>query len=503
MNNIFHQGLISVPKLLTEKEIDGLSRKHQEEYFLAVQEIRDKNSKRNILRWFPEKGKFPRHEYPKHMEFFRAGRDYKERLFMAANRTGKSLAAAFEVACHLTGMYPDWWEGYRFTKAIRCWASSKTSSMTRDFVQRYLTGTWGHFGTGMIPGECFSDDDWTPKRGIPEAVDVLRVHGRYGESEIAFKSYDQGWESYQGTEQDLIWNDEECTMLVHNECLTRLMTTEGPYILTFTPLQGLTEVVRSYLGDSLLIKNDSKYSYVVNVTWDDVPHLSEKEKEHQRERTPPHLLAAKSKGIPQVGSGAIYPVAEEDVKCDPFPIPEYWPKAFAMDVGWNRTAALWGALDRESDILYLYSEYYRGQAEPSIHADGIKARGSWIPGVIDPASRGRNQKDGTRLFDLYIDLGLDLEKSKNAVEAGIFDVWQRLSTGRIRIFSTLQSTLTELRMYQRDEKGKIIKKDDHLMDCLRYLILSGLFRAISRAEYEMLQSGGAGGFVAIDPVTGY
>lgn len=501
--NVFDKGFIRPEKQLTTEQFTALSKAKKVEYINLLQQIKDTNDRRNILTWFPDTGKFRRELYPKHMEFFAAGKTYKERLFIAANRVGKSLVASYELGCHLTGMYPPWWEGYRFNKPVRVWASSKTSTMARDFVQRYLMGPWGHFGTGMIPGECFSEKDWTPKRCIPEAVDVVRVHGEFGESELAFKSYDQGWQSYQGTAQDVIWNDEECDELVHNECLTRLMTTHGIYLFTFTPLQGLTKVVRGYLGESLKIENKSKFAYVVNCTWDDVPHLTKEEKEHQWERTPPHIRDAKAKGIPAIGSGAIYPIPEEDLKVQPFKIPEWWPRAFAMDVGWNRTAALWGALDRESDILYLYSEYYRGQAEPSVHADAIKSRGAWIPGVIDPASRGRNQKDGTQLFQIYTDLGLDIEKSKNAVEAGISEVWQRMSSGRIKIFSTLQNTFTELRMYHRDENGKIIKSDDHLMDCCKYLILSGISRACTKTELKRESSGSINHYRPVDRVCGY
>lgn len=499
--NVFEKGLLKPPQTITPEQFEKLSNSEKRRVISTLQQIHEVNSGRDILNYFPATGNLSRDKYPKHMEFFRAGSKYKEILFMAANRTGKSFAAGYLCALHLMGYYPDWWEGFKFKKPVKMWASSKTSMMTRDFVQRYLTGEWGKFGTGFIPRDCIID--FTPKRGIPEAVDTLRVKSRYGESEVVFKSYDQGWDSYQGASRDLIWNDEECPMLVHNECLTRLMTTEGHYILTFTPLSGLTEVVRSYLGDSLKITNDSPHSYVVNCTWDDVPHLSAEEKARQIARTPPHILDAKSKGIPVVGSGAIYPVPESDIVVDPFKIPAWWPKCFAMDVGWNRTAALWGALDRESDTLYLYSEYYRGQAEPSVHADAIKARGSWIPGVIDPASRGRNQKDGSQLYNMYQDLGLDISKSKNAVEAGIYEVWQRLSTGRIKVFANLKSVLTEFRMYQRDENGKILKKDDHLMDCLRYLILSGLSRAIIQSEAHGTSYGDVRGFTPVDSVTGY
>lgn len=218
--------------------------------------------------------------------------------------------------------------------------------------------------------------------------------------------------------------------------------------------------------------------YMVQAGWDDAAHLDERTKAELLASTPPHLRDARSKGTPSLGAGAIYPIPESEITCAPFPIPAYWPRCYALDVGWNRTAALWGAWDRAVDVVYLYTEHYRGQAEPSIHADAIKARGTWIPGVIDPASRGRSQKDGEQLLEMYRALGLDLETADNAVESGIYEAWQRLSTGRLKVFTTCTNWLAEYRLYRRDENGKIVKAHDHLMDGTRYLIKSGLARAI-------------------------
>jgi hypothetical protein len=220
---------------------------------------------------------------------------------------------------------------------------------------------------------------------------------------------------------------------------------------------------------------DSKY--MTNAGWDDVPHLDEKAKTDLLESTPPFLRDARSKGIPSLGAGAIYPVEESVFLCDPFQIPAYWPKAYGLDVGWNRTAAVWGAHDRDTDTVYLYAEHYRGQAEPSIHAAGIKARGDWIPGVIDPAARGRSQKDGEQLIINYRELGLDLAPAVNSVEAGIYVTWERLSVGKLKVFRTLNNWRAEHRFYRRDEKGAVVKKNDHLMDGTRYLMLSGMKRA--------------------------
>lgn len=209
-------------------------------------------------------------------------------------------------------------------------------------------------------------------------------------------------------------------------------------------------------------------------TWDDAPHLTEKDKAELEASIPAYQRDARTKGIPQLGSGAIYPVPESDILVDPFPVPLYWPRAYGMDVGWKRTAAVWGAIDHDTDTVYLYAEHYRGQAEPSVHAEGIKRHGEWMHGAIDPAARGRGQRDGEQLLQNYVDLGLRLTPAINAREAGIFEVWQRLSTGRMKVFRTMQSWLAEYRLYRRDEKGEVVKENDHLMDGTRYLTMSGL-----------------------------
>lgn len=215
----------------------------------------------------------------------------------------------------------------------------------------------------------------------------------------------------------------------------------------------------------------------VFVTWDDAPHLSEAAKQAQMASIRPEQRASRTKGVPSLGAGAIYQVSEEDIKIAGFPIPDFWPRCGGFDVGWNRTAALWAARNPDTGGVVVYDEYYRGLAEPSVHAVGIKARGDWVPFAIDPASRGRSQIDGQKLFDLYLGLGIDIEKADNAREAGIQAVWEMLSQGQLKVFSSCTNFFSEYRLYRRDERGMIVKKNDHLMDALRYLIMTGLSRA--------------------------
>ncbi len=248
--------------------------------------------------------------------------------------------------------------------------------------------------------------------------------------------------------------------------------------------------------------------YVVEAGWSDVPHLDEQTKKEIIDSTPLHMRDARVHGAPSLGAGAIFPVLLSEITVRPFQLPNYWPRCYALDADWNNTAALWAAWDRGVDVVYLYSEHYRQHAEPSIHATAIKARGDWIPGVIDPSSNGKiSNRDGEQLTQNYRDLGLNLGLANNAVEAGLHAVWERLSTGRLKIFSTLQKWQAEYRIYRRDEGGKIVKKADHLMDCMRYIIcpakvqkkgegssrISGLQRAIVKPVKPNVFIGAASG----------
>ena len=111
----------------------------------------ENGSRAKLFTMFPDEGPYRRELYPRHMEFLAAGATFRERLFMAGNRTGKTETGAYEMACHLTGQYPDWWQGKRFSKPVNAWACGTTNGTTRDIVQEKLLGPEGAHGTGMIP----------------------------------------------------------------------------------------------------------------------------------------------------------------------------------------------------------------------------------------------------------------------------------------------------------------------------------------------------------------
>jgi phage terminase large subunit-like protein len=202
---------------------------------------------------------YARDYYTKHLEFFRAGKDYTERLLLAANRVGKTECGAYEMTSHLTGLYKPWWEGRVWNRPVKAWAAGDFNETTRDVIQKKLLGEveWhgdkkGVDGTGMIPRDQINMDSITWKSGVPDLIDTVKIDHRNlsgtpdGTSTLGLKSYQQGRRSFQGTEQDIIWPDEEPPLEVYNEMMIRLMTTKGMAMLTFTPLMGWTEVVDSF-----------------------------------------------------------------------------------------------------------------------------------------------------------------------------------------------------------------------------------------------------------------
>jgi phage terminase large subunit-like protein len=454
------------------------------ELALALEEAARRKARRQLDRLFPDTGPFRRQLYPKHLAFFKAGSDYRTRVFMAAHRIGKTKGKAYETALHLTGQYPAWWEGRRFAHPVHWWAAGQTGKTTRDILQLELLGEVNQFGTGTIPGAALLDTK--PKAGLPDAVEIIRVQHQTagvpdGVSTLWLKSYDQGTIAFTGPAVHGIDLDEEPPLAIHAQCVLRTMTTQGLVALTFTPLLGMSETVLHFLPHGEVPPDGplTDAAFFVNASWDDVPHLDAATKAELLAALPPYLRDAAARGLPLLGAGAIYPVPEEAWLVDPFAIPPHWLRAYALDVGWNRTAALWGAYDRETDCWTLYHEHYVGEQQPTLHAAAIRAPGDWIPGLIDPAARGRSQVDGEALLELYTDLGLTLEPYDNAVEAGIYGVWERLSTNRLKVFRSLSHYRKEQKLYRRDDKGHVVKKDDHLMDCARGLIASG--RAIAKA----------------------
>lgn len=425
--------------------------------------------------------------YEKQRDFHALGRTKKERLLMAGNKLGKTYSGGFEVAFHTTGLYPDWWEGRRFPRSNRWWAGSVTGELTRDGQQRVLLGNVGKWGTGAIPKDCILD--LKRARGIADAVEsVIIRHVPTGDvSQLIFKSYADGREAWQAEDLEGVWFDEEPEMDIYIEGITRTNVTGGICFLTFTPLKGMSQVVMRFLGDN---PEGREQRGVIHMTIDDADHFTPEERADIVAKYPAHEREARAKGIPLLGSGRIYPVAESLISEPPLPeIPRYWRQIIGMDFGWDHpTAAVRILYEPDNDCIHVVSAYRQSEAAPVVHAAAVRTWGDWIPVAWPKDALQHDKGSGEQLAHLYRKQGLHMlsdfaqfpDKRGVGVEAGIAELLERMQTGRFKVCETLSQWWEEFRIYHRKD-GKITKEYDDLLDATRYAVM--MLRCAIPLEY--------------------
>ena len=434
--------------------------------------IRAERAKYNILRHY--------RPYPKQSEFHAAGRSFRERLLMAGNQLGKTLCAAAETAIHATGRYPDGWEGRVFDKPINAWVAGVTGESTRDNPQRWLYGKIGDPGSGMVPRDAIKDV--TASRGLADALDTMLVlHGgggdvQQGTSQIGFKAYVQGREKWQGPTKDFIWFDEEPPPDIYSEGLTRTNLGLSPVCMTFTPLLGMSDVVKRFLIDR------TPGTHVTQMAIDDAEHYSPEERAAIIASYPAHEREARARGVPTMGSGRVFPVAEDYVRIDAFDIPGHWPQLCALDFGWDHpSAGIKMAWDRDNDVLYVIAAHRAREQTPLMFTTAVQSWGGWLPWAWPHDGLQHDKGSGEQLAAQYRRHGLKMlaeratfEDGTNGVEAGIAEMLDRMQTGRLKVFAHLNDWWEEFRLYHR-ENGLIVKKGDDLMSATRYGVMMRRF----------------------------
>lgn len=230
--------------------------------------------------------------------------------------------------------------------------------------------------------------------------------------------------------------------------------------------------------------------HLVTATWDDVPHLTQQQKDDLWNALPPHEQEARSKGIPGLGEGAIFPVTDESILCDPFEIPKHWRRIGGLDFGYDHPfGATQLAHDLDADCIYVTKEYRERKATPVIHAAALKPWGKlpdgtqWLPWAWPHDGLAHDKGSGEQLAQQYRDQGLNLlperstfEDETNGVEAGLADMLVRMQTGRWKVFKTCPLWMEEKRLYHRkkNDQGKIsiVALRDDLISASRYGLMS-------------------------------
>lgn len=237
-------------------------------------------------------------------------------------------------------------------------------------------------------------------------------------------------------------------------------------------------------------KPDEEYFFVQANTRDN-PHLPKDYVKNLESQFPEEWVKRYVDGSFDTFEGLVYKdyVDKEPYVVNKFDIPEHWYRFIGLDHGYrNPTAILWGAVDTEGNV-YIYDEYYEKGKVVSQISEVIKAKNSdtkiWTM-LIDPATRQNKGLNGEKtIFGEFQEHGLYFELANNQVSQGINRVQEYFKVGengkpKLRIFRNCFNLRTELQTYRYKDlkpnavsengREKPVKKDDHLVDALRYMI---------------------------------
>lgn len=416
-------------------------------------------------------------------EFIANTANYSQVCLIAANRIGKTYTGTYVDAIHALGDYPDDWPGHRFDHAPLIWCLGFSGEKTRDLLQAPIVGRkdGDNFIGGLIPPDRILG--YESMVGTPNALrTVLVQHKSGGIARIQFWSYSQGQHALMGDGVDWFHIDEEPRdQAIFPQVLVRTATGDknrgGRGILTFTPENGRTELVIQFMD------TPSPGQICMQKGWDDAPHLSEKVKTELLASFPAHQRDMRTKGIPMLGHGRIYDLAEDAIVCEPFPIPAHFRVIDGMDFGWDHPQAhVQFVFDPEGDMFYVTKSWKKAQTKPIEAWGAVK---SWAKGVPTawPLDGLQTEKgSGEQQKAYYEEAGFNMlperatwEDGSNGVEAGLFEIRDLMMSGRFKVFAGQRDWLDEFLQYHRDDKGKINKTRDDLMDATRYAYMMRRF----------------------------
>lgn len=448
-------------------------------------------------------------------DFHSHGLHCPERMLMAANRVGKTISAACEVSFHLTGDYPkpgeyrysatdtaviagfanvgddvwpEGWTGKRFERPTLVWTGSPTNETSRDIVQAELLGGLGEkLGTGWVPKAKILGTPKTRQAGVKDVVDSFQVrHKSGGLSTCNLKTYEQGWQKWQGTAPHVVWLDEEPDdYKIFSEAQTRILTSKGILLVTFTPLLGETELVLHFRD---LAGVEGSGVYLRGASWNDAPHLSDEDKTRLAASYRAHERKARTEGIPMMGEGAVFPVNDDQISIQPFEIPKHWARIKGIDFGiaeGHPAAGAEIAWDRDQDVIYVIDCYRKSHEEAPYHVAWLNKSNKDVPVAWPHDGMNREKVGGRILADAYRSHGANmLAKSARYKVAGesddkggpqpvepiVEEVLERMMTGRFRVFAHLSEWFEEKRSYHRKD-GLIVARRDDILKATFYAIM--------------------------------
>lgn len=451
--------------------------------------------------------------YVKQREFFANGAKTDERALIAANQVGKTFTGGYEDAAHLTGEYPPWWPGHRFTHPVKMWVCGPKSDKVRDTTQAMLFGPWNkpdEFGTGFIPRDAIVGRP-SLAHGVPGAFDTATIkwkdRGRLDESArstLVFKSYTEEVLAFASDTIDVAHLDEECKAEIYSETRVRLQVRRGISYATLTPLLGLTPFILRFMGEdgrppvglttNMGIFDACKGHDPSNP---DLGHYLREDAEKIIAGYPLHERDARAYGIPKLGEGKVFLVDESLFTIDPPMILPHWPRLWGIDFGIDHPfAAALIALDRENDVIYL-TDVLKMSGETKLqHVPRMRSIAPGFPVAWPHDGHVRDKGSGEALADQYrnpmpgmpglimLDTHSTWEDGSMSTEAAILELDDRIRTGRFRCSRTCEPFLAEYRQYHR-AKGQLVKENDDVLSALFKALMMKRYARVARLEQRL------------------
>jgi hypothetical protein len=215
--------------------------------------------------------------------------------------------------------------------------------------------------------------------------------------------------------------------------------------------------------------------HIVTMTIDDAEHIPASKRAAIVAGYLPHERDARARGIPMLGSGAVFQIPESMLMEPAIEyLPEFWTKLWTMDFGIAHPfAAVLMAWDKDADVLHVMHTIRMPDGQPIHHAKAMKSIASNIPVGWPHDGNNREKGSGEVLARLYKNEGLLTTPTHMtwpdggvSVEAGIMEMQQRMTTGRFKVANHLGDWFEEYRLYHRKD-GLIVPVKNDLLDATR------------------------------------
>ena len=311
----------------------------------------------NQMKWFKP--------FSYQSKFFELGKRFTRRGMIAANRAGKTIASTYETAFHLTGKYPPHWKGKVYESPIIAMCSGESWEQVAKTLQSKLLGCDDikqsyRLGSGAIPRELI---DFKSIRSDGANVLAMEVwHTTGGKSKLYFSNYTQQVRHLQGFELDLVVLDEQPPDETFSELVVRTASRNGQVICSFTPLKGMSGLVRKFWDQV------DGYAHV-RVGWDDIPFTNEwgepffplEEREQLARDFMPWERECRMNGVPLMGKGVVFPLLEWPIyKSDEHDLRnnDKLERLISFDLGIKNDPTVISFFFRDSinEIIYLHRQ---------------------------------------------------------------------------------------------------------------------------------------------------